>query len=77
MKPGSSIINTSSIAAYRPYGIALDYEASKGAVAAFTASLARSLLSRGIRVNSVAPGYVFLASDESSYMTGQALHIYA
>lgn len=114
MKPGGSIINTSSIAAFRPYGIAIDYEATKGAIVAFTGSLAKNLLSRGIRVNcmvpgetwtpiipaafsaeqvatwgtktpmgraaqpfEIAPGFVFLASDDSSYMTGQTLHIYA
>ncbi|AZV57485.1 SDR family oxidoreductase [Clostridium sp. AWRP] len=115
MKPGSSIINTSSLVAFNPpYGISLEYEASKAAVANFTINLARSLISKGIRVNGVAPGetwtplipaglpadkvavwgsktpmgraaqpfevapaYVFLASNESSYMSGQTIHMYS
>jgi NAD(P)-dependent dehydrogenase (short-subunit alcohol dehydrogenase family) len=44
MKPGSVIINTSSIAAYRPYGIAVDYETTKGAIVSFTRSLSKNLL---------------------------------
>ncbi|HYE10493.1 MAG TPA: SDR family oxidoreductase [Patescibacteria group bacterium] len=114
LKPGSSIINTSSIAAYRPYGIAIDYETSKGAIVAFTRALSKNLLTRGIRVNcmvpgetwtpiipaafspeqvaawgtdtpmgraaqpfEIAPGFVFLASEDSGYMTGQSLNIFA
>lgn len=114
MKPGSAIINTASIAAYRPYGIAVDYETTKGAIVSFTRSLSRNLLPRGIRVNcivpgetwtpiipaafspeivaawgtgtpmgraaqpfEIAPGFVFLASNDSGYMTGQSLHMFA
>ena len=115
LKPGSCIINTSSIVAFRPpYGLSLDYEASKGAVANFTINLSRSLISKGIRVNGVAPGetwtplipaglpardvavwgtttpmrraaqpfeiataFVFLASNESYYMSGQTMHMYS
>jgi NAD(P)-dependent dehydrogenase (short-subunit alcohol dehydrogenase family) len=111
LKEGSTIINTSSVTAYRGSGHLLDYSATKGAIVTFTRSLSKSLLDRKIRVNAVAPGpiwtpliaatmqddepaqfgsdspmgragepeevapsYVFLASDDSSYMTGQVLH---
>ncbi|GIP65076.1 putative oxidoreductase YhdF [Virgibacillus pantothenticus] len=112
MNSGDSIINTSSINAYRGNPILMDYSATKGAITAFTRSIAQSLAKKGIRANSVAPGpvwtplipasfdengvenfgqdtlmnrpgqpsehawpYVMLASDEASYMTGQAIHI--
>ncbi len=59
LPPGSSIITTSSIQAYRPNPDLLDYAASKAAIIAFTRALARQLSSKGIRVNSVAPGPIW------------------
>jgi NAD(P)-dependent dehydrogenase (short-subunit alcohol dehydrogenase family) len=111
LKKGAAIINTTSVTAYRGSSQLLDYSATKGAIVAFTRSLALSVAEKGIRVNAVAPGpiwtplipstfpkekvatfgrdvpmkrpgepeevapcYVFLASAESSYMSGQVLH---
>ena len=112
MKEGSVIINTGSVTAFKGNPELLDYSATKGAVTAFTRSLALNLADRKIRVNQVAPGpiwtplivstldksavknfgkdtplqrpgqpvelaeaYVYLASSDSSYMTGQTIHI--
>jgi NAD(P)-dependent dehydrogenase (short-subunit alcohol dehydrogenase family) len=111
MQEGSSIINTTSITAYRGHKTLIDYAATKGAILSFTRSLAEALEDRNIRVNGVAPGpiwtplipasfkaekvaehgqsapmhrpgqpnevapcYVFLASEDASYMSGQVLH---
>lgn len=111
MKPGSAIVNSTSVTAYHGNSILLDYSSSKGAIVSFTRSLSHALVKRGIRVNGVAPGpvwtplitstfpdetlerfgaqvpmeraaqpyeiapsYLFLVSDDSSYMSGQILH---
>ena len=105
------IINTSSVTAYRGSPHLIDYAATKGALVAFTRSLAAALAAEGVRVNAVAPGpvwtplipasfdadhvahfgekpplgragqpdeiapsYVFLASADAAYFTGQVLH---
>jgi NAD(P)-dependent dehydrogenase (short-subunit alcohol dehydrogenase family) len=59
MMRGGSIINTGSVVGFRGSEHLLDYAATKGAIHAFTKSLARQLLKRGIRVNAVAPGPVW------------------
>ena len=53
---GASIINTSSVQAYKPSDILLDYAQTKASIVAFTKSLAKQLGKEGIRVNAVAPG---------------------
>lgn len=59
MKPGSTIINTSSINAYKPHPQLLAYAATKGAIQNFTANLAQIVAEKGIRVNCVAPGPIW------------------
>lgn len=56
LKPGSVILNTSSVQAYNPSAILLDYAQTKACNVAFTKALAKQLGPKGIRVNAVAPG---------------------
>ncbi len=59
LKKGSCIINTGSVVGLRGSAQLLDYSATKGAIHAFTMSLASSLLEKGVRVNAIAPGPVW------------------
>ncbi|WP_345246310.1 SDR family oxidoreductase [Nibrella saemangeumensis] len=112
LQENDSIINTTSVTAYRGSETLVDYSSTKGAITAFTRSLSGNLAEKKIRVNGVAPGpiwtplipatfdeervasfgqdtplkrpgqpaevapaYVFLASEDASYITGQVIHI--
>jgi NAD(P)-dependent dehydrogenase (short-subunit alcohol dehydrogenase family) len=59
LKKGSSILNTTSVTTYKGSGHLLDYASTKGAIVAFTRSLAKNLVKDGIRVNAVAPGPIW------------------
>jgi NAD(P)-dependent dehydrogenase (short-subunit alcohol dehydrogenase family) len=59
MKQGASIINNASINAYIGRPDLLDYTSTKGAIVSFTRGLSNQYVSRGIRVNAVAPGPVW------------------
>jgi len=59
MAKGSAIVNTTSVTAYRGSPHLIDYSATKGAIVTFTRSLSNNLVSKGIRVNAVAPGPIW------------------
>ena len=59
MKKGSAIVNCGSVTGHEGSKELLDYSATKGAIHAFTKSLAQNLVEKGIRVNCVAPGPVW------------------
>lgn len=66
MQPGSTIINTTSVEAYQPSPILVDYASTKAAINNFTKSLGHQLASKGIRVNAVAPGPIWTPLQPSS-----------
>jgi NAD(P)-dependent dehydrogenase (short-subunit alcohol dehydrogenase family) len=67
LKKGASIVNTTSVTAYRGSPDLLDYSATKGAIVAFTRSLAQKLVKDGIRVNGVAPGPIWTPLIPSTF----------
>src|SRR5207302_6265459 len=67
LKKGAAIVNTTSITAYQGSPKLLDYASTKGAIVAFTRSLAKSLIEQGIRVNGVAPGPIWTPLIPSTF----------
>jgi NAD(P)-dependent dehydrogenase (short-subunit alcohol dehydrogenase family) len=74
LRPGSAIINTGSITGLEGSKHLLDYSATKGAIHAFTKSLAQNLIERRIRVNCVAPGPVWTPLNPSDKPAEQVAH---
>jgi len=66
MKRGASIINSTSVTAYRGSAQLVDYSSTKGAIVTFTRSLAVQLAPAGIRVNAIAPGTIMTALQAAS-----------
>jgi NAD(P)-dependent dehydrogenase (short-subunit alcohol dehydrogenase family) len=64
---GGSIVNTTSVTAYRGSSHLIDYSSTKGAIVAFTRSLAKALAQRKIRVNAVAPGPIWTPLIPSTF----------
>lgn len=67
LKEGSSIVNTTSVTAYKGSPQLLDYSSTKGAIVAFTRSLSQNLIEKGIRVNAVAPGPIWTPLIPSTF----------
>lgn len=67
MKKGSSIINTTSVTAYRGSDHLIDYASTKAALVGFTRSLSSALAAKGIRVNAVAPGPIWTPLIPASF----------
>lgn len=74
MADGACIINSTSVTAYTGAAAQVDYAATKGAIVAFTRSLALQLVERGIRVNAVAPGPVWTPPVPASYPAEKMVH---
>jgi NAD(P)-dependent dehydrogenase (short-subunit alcohol dehydrogenase family) len=72
MKKGSSIVNSTSVTAYRGSPTLIDYAATKGAIVSFTRSLASNLAKKEIRVNGVAPGPIWTPLIPSSFKGSKA-----
>ncbi|KAL6580506.1 Glucose and ribitol dehydrogenase [Orobanche minor] len=75
MKGGSSIINTTSVNAYKGNAKLLDYTATKGAIVAFTRGLALQLVDKGIRVNGVAPGPIWTPLIPASFTEDETANL--
>ncbi len=71
LKEGATIINTTSVTAYEGHKTLIDYSSTKGAIVAFTRSLALSLSSRKIRVNAVAPGPIWTPLIPASFSASE------
>ncbi|RVU02475.1 SDR family oxidoreductase [Mucilaginibacter limnophilus] len=67
MKPGSTVINTTSVNAYQPKPTLIAYAATKGAIQNFSANLAQLWAEKGIRVNCVAPGPIWTPLIPSTF----------
>ncbi len=67
MKEGAAIVNTTSITAYQGNDTLIDYASTRGAIVAFTRSLAKALADRKIRVNAVAPGPIWTPLIPASF----------
>ncbi|MDQ0745656.1 NAD(P)-dependent dehydrogenase (short-subunit alcohol dehydrogenase family) [Clavibacter sp. B3I6] len=73
LKPGSTIINTSSIQAYQPSPNLIHYATTKASINAFSKGLAQQLAPKGIRVNVVAPGPVWTPLQTAGGQPAEAL----
>jgi NAD(P)-dependent dehydrogenase (short-subunit alcohol dehydrogenase family) len=74
LEPGSAIINCGSITGLEGSKALLDYSATKGAIHAFTKSLAQQLVERGVRVNCVAPGPVWTPLNPADREAEEVAH---
>ena len=73
LKPGSAIINSTSIQAYQPSAELVDYASTKAAINNFTKGLGQQLAPKGIRVNAVAPGPIWTPLQPSGGQLEDAL----